>query len=100
MDSIVASAGNTCLLWDDCWSGQPLRISFPELHSFAKQPSISLSKAVAVQARHDLFNLPLSVEAFNQFQQFVQCLEDHDRSQRNDRWVYIWGNSEFSASRA
>lgn len=60
------SAGNStsCLLWNDCWSGQPLFLAFPQLHSFAKNGSISLSKAMLSSSLSDLFSLPLSVEAF------------------------------------
>jgi hypothetical protein len=65
--SVTVSDGSSCLLWEDCWSGQPLRLAFPELHSFAKKPNISLASAANTVSTFNLFNLPLSVEAFQQF---------------------------------
>ena len=57
MASVTASVGSSCLLWEDCWSGQPLRLTFPELHSFAKKPNISLVVAANVELAFNLFNL-------------------------------------------
>ena len=67
MAAVCAVNGASCLLWDDCWHGQPLRLCFPELFSFAKKPNISLKNAISVSPASSLFNLPLSVEAFDRF---------------------------------
>jgi len=34
MASVPVADGSSCLLWDDCWQGQPLKLTFPELYSF------------------------------------------------------------------
>jgi hypothetical protein len=57
----------SCLLWDDCWHGQPQKMSFTELYSFVKKPSIPLASTKVVFPASSLFNLPLSVEVFDQF---------------------------------
>lgn len=67
MASVSVADGVSCLFWEDCWSGQPLKLEFPELFSFVKKPSISLKDASLVAPAYNLFNLPLSVEAFEQF---------------------------------
>jgi hypothetical protein len=72
--SVQASDGASCLFWDDCWVGQPLKLSFPELFSFAKKPSISL-RSVIYTTPSNLFNLPLSVEAYAQFQEVQEALQ-------------------------
>lgn len=34
--SVDAGDGLSCMLWDDCWTGPPLKLTYPELISFAK----------------------------------------------------------------
>jgi len=65
MALVPVADGSSCLLWDDCWQGQPLKLTFPELYSFVKKTYISLKTAVAVTTASSLFNLPLTVEAFD-----------------------------------
>jgi len=67
MASVTVLDGSTCLLWDDCWHGQPIKLEYPELYSFAKKPDISLRNAASANSVTGLFNLPFSVEAFEQF---------------------------------
>ena len=67
MASVTVLDGSTCLLWDDCWNGQPIKLEYPELYSFAKKPDISLRNAASANSVTGLFNLPFSVEAFEQF---------------------------------
>lgn len=98
--SVIISNGQTCLFWDDLWNGQVRKQQFPELHSFAKNKRISLSKAVSTEELVNLFNLPLSVEAHSQFQ-FVQAeLLELVFGEQNDSWTYIWGSNQFSSSKA
>jgi len=84
----------------DCWHGQPLRLTFPELFSFAKKPNISLKNAISVSPASSLFNLPLSVEAFGQFQQIESIIQDFRPSVEADIWCYIWGTSNFTPKKA
>jgi hypothetical protein len=97
---VVLSSGQTCLLWDDFRNGQVRKLQFPELHSFAKNKSISLSKAHGTAALHDLFSLPLSVEAYTQFRELQFEFSDLVLNNLNDNWTYIWGSSQFSSSKA
>lgn len=100
MSSVVANDGSTCLLWDDCWHGQPLKLQFPELYSFAKKPDISLRSAASVSPIANLFNLPLSIEAFEQFQQVNEIFRNLQLEDGKDTWFYIWGNPNFTSRRA
>lgn len=61
--TVSVKDGASCLLWEDCWMGQPLKLSFPELFSLARKPAISLQNAAAATPVSSLFSLPLSVEA-------------------------------------
>jgi hypothetical protein len=53
--------GASCLFWDDCWVGQPLKLSFPELPSFAKKTVISFKSVLAMSPPSGLFNSPISL---------------------------------------
>jgi hypothetical protein len=75
-------------------------LQFPELYSFAKNKSISLSKARGTVTFHDLFSLPVSIEAYNQLQDFQVELSEILLNDENDRWTYIWGNNQFSSAKA
>jgi len=65
-----------------------------------KNKSISLSKALGIVTFHDLFSLPVSIEAYNQLQDFQLELSEILLNDENDRWTYIWGNNQFSFAKA
>ena len=44
---IQVKNGQTCLFWKDRWLTQPLEQSLPEIHSFAKNKLISVSRVLA-----------------------------------------------------
>jgi hypothetical protein len=96
----MVSSGQTCLLWEDLWNGQVRKLQFPELHSYWKNKLISLSKAHGAAALHDLFNLPVSVEAYTQLQDLQFEFSTLVLTEENDNWTYIWGSTQFSSSRA
>ena len=99
MASVSVADGSSCLLWNDCWMGQPLRLTFAELFSFAKKPLLSLQCAASVTSTSSLFSLPLSTEAFAQFQQIEIILQNLQLSDGVDTWMYIWGSSIFTSRR-
>ena len=53
-----------------------------------------------VVALSDLFNLPVSVEAYNQMQELQFELSTLVLDTMNDNWTYIWSSSQFSSSKA
>jgi len=44
--------------------------------------------------------LPLSVEAYDQFQQLIFILDDTHLLQGKDQWSYIWGSTEFASNKS
>jgi hypothetical protein len=100
MAAARAGEGSSCLLWDDCWDGQPFKLTYPELHSFAKKKDICLANAITALETFNLFHLPLSVQAFEQLQLLEQCFASQVLIQGPDKWTYIWGNSNYSSSKA
>jgi hypothetical protein len=98
--SVQIKDGASCLFWEDCWDGQPLRLSLPELYSFAKKPIISCKRAFTMDPPSGFFNLPLLVQAFTQFQALQQTLQHQDLTNSFDTWTYIWVNTSFTSKQA
>jgi hypothetical protein len=51
----------------------------------------------------DLFHLPLSREAYNEFQEMeILCtqIDEKMQSENMDVWSYIWGNNVFTVKQA
>ena len=97
--SVIPSDGSSCLFWEDCWNGQPWRLRFPHLHSFAKKPAISLKEVLNSGSPQDLFDLPLSEEAFSQLQEIQGELNSYQVIEGNDVWTFIWGSSIYSTKK-
>lgn len=47
-----------------------------------------------------MFHLPLSEEAYSQYLQLQDSLDEVQLNENLDRWVYIWGSNLFSSARA
>lgn len=62
--------GYSISLWEDCFVDQPLSLKFSQLYSL-EQGSISMQRALSTM---DLFRLPMSRTAFNEFRTFQQVL--------------------------
>jgi hypothetical protein len=92
--------GDTILFWHDLWNGQVLKISFPHLHSFAKNDAITISSVLQMESFEDHFNLPLSEIAFEQFCELTVLLQSLPENDQNDKWSYIWGSGSYSVSKA
>jgi hypothetical protein len=44
-----------------------------------------------------LYHLPLSIEAYEQFQEHVSIIQGLQLQPSHDKWTYIWGFSSFSS---
>ena len=85
------------------WHDSCLNLQFPRLFSFAKNPQISVSSAAQLEYFEDMFNLPLSNQAFQEFLQLEilwESLQQRIQLGSHDSWSYIWGSDKFSASKA
>jgi hypothetical protein len=60
-------SADTILFWDDMWNCHILKLSYPELHSFAIDGQISAKSMLRAENLHRMFDLPLSAQAFDQY---------------------------------
>jgi hypothetical protein len=95
--------GKTVFFWTDLWGDSCLHHKFPHLFSFTKKADISVSKVIHMEYLQDLFHLPLSQQAFEEFEQ-LESLCDNVQAEmhypRHDSWTYIWGSDKFSTTKA
>jgi hypothetical protein len=98
--SATAHDGSSILFWQDKWNDHVLQHDFPELFSFATNPVATVKTVLNSQQLENNFHLPLSSEAHHQFLALQERINDLIQPDGSDRWTYIWGNSNFSASKA
>jgi len=95
--------GYTSFFWSDIWNGRLFSSQFPELFSFAKDKHISVQTFIsmlAIEEPDELFHLPLSTQAYGQFQQLNSIIANITLQARNDVWSYIWNSNIFTSSKA
>lgn len=63
----------------------------PRLLSFAQSPNVSAHEFLSSESEEH-FNLPLSVQAFQEFQELSSLLLDIQLTDDKDVWSFIWGN--------
>jgi hypothetical protein len=59
--------GRTILLWGDMWNRGTLAHQYPELFSFACNSKLTVKEANQKEYLIEIFQLPLSVQAYDQF---------------------------------
>lgn len=85
--------GVTVSFWDDVWNLGLLKLEFPQLFPFAKDPKISVANFLSRDIE-DNFLLPLSIEASMQLTELAgRILNLHGNVQGTDHWTYLWGAS-------
>jgi hypothetical protein len=92
--------GHSTLLWLDVWDSHFLSIQWPELYSFVRNKNIAIFQAAHSSSVQDLFHLPLSEEAFEQYQDFNVLVAGLQLQEDSDIWSYIWGSLVFTPRKA
>lgn len=86
--------------WGDKWSHELFHDKFPQLHSFAKNSSLTIQQARqhANEDLCELFHLPVSVIAANQGQELHDILAHMD-DQENDMWTFSWEGDRYKTTK-
>jgi hypothetical protein len=100
MAQVQVRDGKSCFFWLDHWNDLVLVQAYPELHSFSKNNHFSVHSALNLILLPSLFHLPLSTEAFGQFQEVEVIVQNTHLQDQPDQWSYSWGSSIFSSSKA
>jgi hypothetical protein len=92
--------GSIVLLWHDMWNSSIKSLYSTELFSDTTQINITVQQAKEMENLHDMFQLPMSNEAFQQYLNLMEELANLPKTQDKDVWTYIWGNSSFTVNKA
>lgn len=90
--------GKSALFWTDLWSDSIMERKFPHLHSFAVDHNLTVHKVM-----EDLFHLPLTTQAYEQFLQLEDIRLSLTHSEFftcTDTWSYMWGSKIYSSGKA
>jgi hypothetical protein len=68
--------GSSVLMWKDMWNNKERMLESPELYSFTTKINISLSEVKAMDDFHENFQLPLTNEAFQQYNSLNMEIEN------------------------
>jgi hypothetical protein len=82
-------SGDTILFWHDLWNELVLKLTYPQLHSYAKSNRVSLKSILQLDNIQNHFNLPFSKEAYEQFCDLNVLLLSLQANDQDDVWFYI-----------
>jgi hypothetical protein len=68
--------GSSVLMWKDMWNNKERMLESPKLYSFTTKINISLSEVKAMDDFHENFQLPLTNEAFQQYNSLNMEIEN------------------------
>jgi hypothetical protein len=89
--TVQVKALDSAVFWTDRWAGRSLNNIFPRLFSFVIDTHLLVKDVLNTDDRSKLFALPLSVQAFEEFQSMQAQLESfHLQPSENDEWKTIW----------
>ena len=98
--SVQIQDGKSVQLWSDLWNGNIRSLSAPQLFSFTNDQAITVKSAWNLPELHQLFQLPLSEQAYQQFLILSEELAEFNLNNSPDLWTYIWGNQSFSTRKS
>jgi hypothetical protein len=97
--SPIIGNGRTIFFWDDLWNkGIPAQ-QYPELFSFACNSKLSIKEAKQKEHLFEIFQLPLSEQAYEQYLELNESCEQINIINAKDNWEFIWGSKIFSKKR-
>jgi hypothetical protein len=81
--------GSTISLWNDLWNAKVRIIESPELYSITINKATSVKQAKDLKNLHDIFQLPMTNEAFQQYVSMLTKIDNLDENTEIDKWTYL-----------
>ena len=96
----IIASGVSVLFWSDLWLEQKLEVKYPRLYSFTLDKLISVKEFLGLQDKLQAFQLPLSVQAFEEFQTLIVEIGNVQlQEQISDTWITLGKDGAFSPSK-
>jgi hypothetical protein len=90
--SVLPKKGDTFMFSLDKWlfngSTEILAERYPKLHSYAMDNKLTAAAVFSCEQMTDLFQLPLSVQAFEELKVLVDDMRRNPLFVSNDTWIY------------
>jgi hypothetical protein len=94
----LTGRGDTVSLWEDKLLQSTFSEAFPNLYTYIKSHGTSLKDCLASSNLLDMFRLPMSRAAYNEYIIFRDELEFFRyNNEQDDIWIYQWNNGLFSS---
>jgi hypothetical protein len=92
--------GSSTLFWKDFWTeGGLLCHKYPRLFSYVIDEDVSVLRMTQTERLDSIFVLPLSVEAFQEWQEITHLVSTVSLSEhRSDQRTFVWG-SKYTPSK-
>ena len=84
--------GRSALFWDDMWHQFVLKHKFDHLYSFVRDPHRSVQQVINTEHLQDLFHLPLTTQAYEEFllmEDMCISIRQSEYLDALDTWSYI-----------
>jgi hypothetical protein len=96
--SVKIGARDTALFWFDSWQGNLLHSQFPRLFSYSIDQNLSVREFLDTEDRTLLFQLSMSPQAFEEFQEVELSLRNvHCDPMVKDIWLTVWKDGVYSS---
>jgi hypothetical protein len=99
--AVTMGKGDTFIFWSDTWlmdnDSRPMKDRFPRLHSYALNENMSAAQVYSSTNMFDLFYLPLSNQAHQDFLLLQEWMMDNRPTAEDDVWTYCWGGQYKAA---
>lgn len=92
----VVGSGFSVLFWEDLWLGSVISASFPRLYSFARDKQASVNEIMSLPSLADGLHLPLSEEAFQEYNDLMILLTDINLNDQPDSWIYKFNKGNYT----
>jgi hypothetical protein len=97
---VTPVAGDSIMFWSDKWRGNTISQDFPTLFSFALDQNVSLREMVNLDSIEDHFYLPLSAQAFDEFNQVKEIILNQNLNpEGKDVWKTQWKDGVYTSSK-
>jgi hypothetical protein len=95
LTTVDIQSGKPVVLWKDNWNSSIRQDMYPHLHSFAKNQSINIDKAIEIYSEniYYMFHLPLSTIAHEELHKLEQEFLNLEITEDHDIWSFSWGSS-------
>ena len=90
---VQIGAGDTVLFWKDDWNNSILSDTYPRAFSYTSDEDTSVRKVLSITHLNQAFELPLSVQDFEELRALQQNVQEVGLTDSKGVWICTWGSA-------